>query len=260
MRNMNYSWAVTLLKGLVAGSGTTGVSAVLLWILDGVNTGDWSMKPETQGIVISLLTGAAAALWTMFKNYAKQKWGWVLPVLVCAIALQGCATWSPAVGGKTEIETTFSDVLGPDGTQNTQYSQKLKAPAGVEAKDLASMTYQWQPDGSGAIAVSSDRSADTMGQAELLKAAFESNNAQVQMLTQSLLGLAGLAVPGIEKKIDYDAAAGAARSQNDAVLRGQILDLLRDPEVLKALGRVRAPKPATPPADAQSVDLPAVAP
>ncbi|MCC6797697.1 MAG: hypothetical protein IT366_21470 [Candidatus Hydrogenedentes bacterium] len=248
-----YSWVVTLLKGLVAGGGTTGVSAIVQWILDGTTTGDWSMKPETQGIVISLISGAAAALWVMFKNVAKQKWGWVLPALLCVAMLQGCATWSP-----TEIETTFSDVLGPDGSQNTQYNQKLKAPAGVEAKDLASMTYQWMPDGSGAIAVSSDRSADTMGQAELLKAAFESNNAQVQMLTQSLLGLAGLAVPGIEKKIDYDAAAGAARSQNDAVLRGQILDLLRDPEVLKALGRVRAPRPAAPPADSPGADLPEV--
>lgn len=86
---VQYSWVVTLLKGVVAGSGTTGVSAVLLWILDGASTGDWSMKPETQGVVIALLTGAAAALWTMFKNFAKQKWGWVLPSIAIGAALFG---------------------------------------------------------------------------------------------------------------------------------------------------------------------------
>lgn len=254
MRNMNYSWAVTLLKGLVAGSGTTGVSAVLLWILDGVNTGDWSMKPETQGIVISLLNGAAAALWTMFKNYAKQKWGWVLPVLVCAVALSSCNTVGPAISGKTEIETKFSDVVGPGETQNTQYYQKLKAPAGVEVKDLASMSYVWE-DGKGNIAVSSDRSADTMGQAELLKSAFEANNAQINMLFGALIQAAGIASPLIGQKLDLDAVDKARDDANSAARDQQILKFLDD--LSRRLSKLE--KPAKP-ADSPLVDVPVTLP
>lgn len=255
MANPNYSWAVTLIKGLVAGGGTTGAAAIVQWVLDGITTSDWSMKPETQGIVVSLISGGAAALWVMFKNYAKQKWGWILPVLVCAIALSSCNTVGPAISGKTEIETSFVDTINPDGSQNTQYNQKLKAPAGVEAKDLASMTYDWNEDGSGNIAVSSDRSADTMGQAELLKAAFEANNAQINMLFGALIQAAGIASPLIGQKLDLDAAAKAQESVNDAALTARIAEIVE-----KALDRKLKPKAATTPADSPLVDVPVTLP
>lgn len=248
---VQYSWVVTLLKGLVAGGGTTGVSAIVQWVLDGTTTGDWSMKPETQGIVISLISGAAAALWVMFKNVAKQKWGWVLPVLLCAVALQGCATWSPAVGGKTEIETTFSDVLGPDGSQNTQYKQILHAPAGVEAKDLASMSYQWQPDGSGAIAVSSSPNANTVQQGPLLEKAMASDDARLNFLIQGLAQLSGIWSPVVGQGLMNDAANDQAKAVNRAALQSLIADIVKQAIAAQ-------PKPAQPPADSPGADLPEV--
>lgn len=235
-----YSGAVTVAKAVVGGIGVGSVGIVLGWLIDAITTGDFSLSAEQS----AALTAVAAAAWIAVKNFAKVKLGWNwIPALLCLALLSSCNTVGPAISGKTKIETSFSDVLGPDGSQNTQYNQKLEAPAGVEAKDLASMTYDWSPDGGGNIAVSTDSNANTMGQAELLKAAFDANTRQIDMLFQALLGLGNLASPLIGQKIGTDAAARATEENNQALLRAQIIELLRDPEVLRTINRARPERP-----------------
>lgn len=256
-----YSGAVTVAKAIVGGVGVGSVGILANWLIDALTTGDFALNAEQA----AAMTALAAAIWVAAKNYAKVKLGWNwIPAILCVAMLSSCNTVGPAISGKTEINTQFSDVLGPDGSQNTQYHQTLKAPAGVEVKDLASMTYDWDGDGSGNIAVSSDRSADTMGQAELLKAAFEANSRQVDMLFQALLGLGNLASPLIGQKIGVDAAARATEENNQALLRAQLIELLRDPQVLNAIRSVRPARPAPPeppavtPPSAQPPVLPAL--
>lgn len=265
-----YDWSITLKKaglwllaGIGAGAVASPLSDLAQYILAGALSGGTFGESETAKNALWLLfTGGLTALVAGFKNWWKNAGVKLIPCLIIGAALfgaSGCATMVPAVGGKTEIETSFTDTIGPDGVQNTQYNQKLKAPAGVEAKDLASMTYDWNADQSGGIAVSSDRSADTMGQAELLKAAFEANNAQINMLFGALIQAAGIASPLIGQKIDLDAAQRATDRQNDAALDQRIADIVE-----KVVDKKLAPKPkpATPPADSPlgEVGLPVVAP
>ena len=258
---MQYSVLTTILKG-VFGAGASGTAGVLiLWAYNGFATNDWTVTPEAS----IAIAAAAAAVWAVAKNWFKN---YVVPKMdrikfmkmlaiggACGLMIgaQGCATMVPAVGGKTEIETTFSDVVGPDGVQNTQYNQKLKAPAGVEAKDLASMTYDWNPDQSGSISVSSDRSADTMGQAELLKSAFEANNAQVNMLMQALIGLGGLAQPLIGQKMQSDSLNQSAELANKAQLQSMIVDIVK-----QALAQQAAAEKQYTPLDDLKLQLPAL--
>lgn len=248
----DFSFIWNFLKGGVGGVGGGALGAIMAWVIRVWNGGDSTLDPPEAAAFGAVLG------WILLqgKNLLKQSnFGFAkyIPVLVCVIALSSCNTVGPAISGKTEIETKFSDVVGPGETQNTQYYQKLKAPAGVEVKDLASMSYVWE-DGKGNIAVSSDRSADTMGQAELLKSAFEANNAQINMLFGALIQAAGIASPLIGQKLDLDATDKARDDANSAARDAKILKSLDD--LSKRIGKLE--KPATPPVDTPEADLPVV--
>jgi uncharacterized protein YceK len=89
-----------------------------------------------------------------------------IALFLCAtLALSGCATTLPAVGGKTHYNVEFSDVTAD---QATNYKMDIKAPAGVELATVTGMTYNWTPDGSGNISVSERGNVDTSGQAALI--------------------------------------------------------------------------------------------
>jgi hypothetical protein len=255
----DFSFIWNLLKGGVGGVGGGALGAIMAWVIRVWNGGDSTLDPSEAAAFGAVLG------WILLqgKNLIKQSnlgLAKYIPVLVCAVALSSCNTVGPAISGKTEIETSFTDTIGPDGVQNTQYNQKLKAPAGVEAKDLASMTYDWNADQSGSIAVSSDRSADTMGQAELLKAAFEANSQQINMLFGALIQAAGIASPLIGQKLDLDATDKARDDANSAARFDQAIKLMEN--ISKRLADIEAakPKPAAPPVDTPLVDLPVVQP
>lgn len=86
-------------------------------------------------------------------------------ILTALLALSGCATTLPAVAGKTHYNVEFSDVTAD---QSTQYKMDIKAPAGVDLASVTGMSYDWTPDGSGAISVSSQGKLDTSGQAAMI--------------------------------------------------------------------------------------------
>ena len=63
-------------------------------------------------------------------------------------------------------------------------------------------------------------------------------------LMDQIVALAGIASPLIGGKISADASNASAEIANQAVLRGQLIELLKDPDVLRAIRRVRPEKPA----------------
>ena len=107
-------------------------------------------------------------------------------LLVICLTLSGCATTLPAVGGKTQYNVEFSDVTAD---QNTSYKMDIKAPAGVELASITGMSYDWQPDGSGAINVSQEGTVDSTKQAELIQ---EVSRQQIEALNVMLNALAPL--------------------------------------------------------------------
>ena len=103
-------------------------------------------------------------------------------LIACAALLaQGCVTTVPAFGGKTRAETTFKDGVGPDGTQYTEYTRNVELPAGVELNGQDDMSYGWQSDGSGNIAIGQSGTANTVAQGDLLMARVQSEG-QMAML------------------------------------------------------------------------------
>lgn len=255
-----YSVAVTVVKGLVAAFGTGGLAILAAWLIDAVQTGDFTMSPE-QSAAFAAMCGAA---FVALKNFLKVKLGWNwIPVLAVAalIGAQGCASMTPALAGKTKVQTEFSDVLTAEGGQDTHYNQTISAPAGVEVKDLSSMGYDWSPDGGGNISISQNRGANTTAQSDAL---VQVNAAQMQLIGQmmeQIVALAGIAAPLVGGKIAADADLGQAREANKALVRGQLIELLRDPEVLRALRGARPPrKPEPTPEPTPADDVLGVAP
>lgn len=90
--------------------------------------------------------------------------GYLLFIGAAGLALSGCAGITPAFGGKTNYLVEFSDTTAD---QDTRYKMDIRAPAGVDLASVTGMTYDWRPDGSGAIAVSNDGTVSTQGQAAL---------------------------------------------------------------------------------------------
>jgi len=125
-------------------------------------------------------------------------------VLLIATALSGCLTTPPALGGKTKYSMKFQDTVSEirDETgvitspgQDTQFMVNIAAAAGVDVKDLASMRYKVNPDGTVDIAVASQPAVDTTAQAQALVQAHQTTMETVKALapviadvvTQSIL-------------------------------------------------------------------------
>lgn len=234
-----YSGAVSVIKGVVAAFGTGGVAILAAWLLDAMQTGDFTLSPE-QAAALAAVCGAA---FVAAKNFLKVKLGWNwIPIIVAGVMLSSCASMTPALAGKTKVNTEFRDTLTADSAQDTYYKQTIEAPAGVEVKDLSSMGYDWTPDGGGKIAISQDRGANTTAQADAL---VQVNAAQMQLIGQmmeQIVSLAGIAAPLVGGKISADASLDQARETNRALVRGQLIELLRDPEVLRSLRGTRPPR------------------
>jgi hypothetical protein len=88
-----------------------------------------------------------------------------LAIPVALMALSGCATMLPAVGGRTHYEVEFTDTTTE---QATTYRMRVKAPAGTELAGITGMTYDWA-DGNGQIAVSNEGSMESTAQAAMIQ-------------------------------------------------------------------------------------------
>ena len=103
---------------------------------------------------------------------------------ILALLLAGCQGMTPALAGKTHYNVEFQDTTAD---QNTVYKMDIRAPAGVDLASVAAMSYDWQPDGSGGIRVSSDAGVDTTQQAA---AAVEVGRQQIEAMNVVLNALA----------------------------------------------------------------------
>lgn len=163
-----YDVTKTIYKGLKAiGVFGSGAGAAIMFPEPGAH---W-----TQWVYFVLL--CLPSLFDAFMNYTKHggkgspdvpppALGTSILFFLCAsLALSGCMGMAPAVMGKTHYNVEFVDQTA---NQNTQYKMDIKAPAGVDLATVTGMTYDWQPDGSGAISVSQQGNVDTKGQAAMI--------------------------------------------------------------------------------------------
>lgn len=151
------------------------------------NPEGFTWTPDHEQGMIVVLIAMGYSIYTMVKNWVKNQWRprkselFKLPlVLLCAAlcGLAGCATWTPAVAGKTDYSMVFGDRVDPikdaatgevtNPGQDTKFEVKVKAPSGVKLDDLVSMGYKVAADGTVDIQVSKTAQTDTSGQAALI--------------------------------------------------------------------------------------------
>lgn len=124
---------------------------------------------------------------------------------ILALFLAGCQGMTPALAGKTHYNVEFQDTTTD---QNTVYKMEIKAPAGVDLASVTGMSYDWQPDGSGGIRVSSDAGVDTTQQAA---AAVEVGRQQIEAINLVLNALA----PVIGQQIQSSDNQARMKTEND---------------------------------------------
>lgn len=155
---------------LVKAAGTVAIATLAAEVarMDLPTTID-EWKARGGQMLFILLLAVGRALQNAWKNrdmkgspFYNITRAWMLFLLIPALTMQGCLTAAPALAGKTHYDMEFIDKTAE---QDTQFRVNIAAPAGVEVANLASMNYRWNPDGSGAIAVAGDTTADTTVQA-----------------------------------------------------------------------------------------------
>lgn len=208
----------------VAASGLTiagGAAAVLALIrqlapdaLPWTVEGDAAIVAFAATIVQPLVSRWLAFRRAPQKPYRKKAkpaapivWLWLL---LPALVLQGCVGMTPALAGKTRYSVTFSDTTAE---QATNYQMDIRAPAGVDVAGLTGMSYDWQPDGSGRIAVNSEQAADTRTQAATLAEVNAQHAAMLQTLINALAPVVGQALEYNVRRAQID----AQREQTNAV-------------------------------------------
>lgn len=147
--------------------------------------------------------------------------GYLVMAIIFGLAFAGCATTLPAVAGKTHYNVEFSDTTAE---QATVYKMDIKAPAGVDLATVTGMTYDWNPDGSGAISVSQQGNVDTKTQAAMIT---EVSRQQVEAfkagLDSALNVLAPLLGPYLQSK-DNRAAIDAQSEAERARMLTEMMD------------------------------------
>lgn len=178
----------------------------------------------------------------------------ILALIIIAVSFAGCLTAPPGLGGKTKYSMQFNDTVSEikDDTgvvvapgQDTNFSVNISAAAGVDVKDLASMSYLVKPDGTVDISVASDTSADTTAQAQALIQAHQTTMETAKALapiiadvvTQALIplpgvpGEAGTITPPSRRARDVDRVIAGLRSVGVNVTEEQaalLADLFSD--------------------------------
>jgi len=180
---------------------------------------------------VAALIVAALNIW---KHRAKldngmPNFGLLLAAGVASMTFAGCATWTPAVAGKTKIETHYKDVqVDESGAETgTYYEQTVSGPAGSEIENSAQMHITIAADGSSTVDVGQESVSDTTVQAATITQVVA---LQTQLLDKALTSigeltalLAPLAAPLIGAHIEAQAAQPAEPNPLlDAVIRGAL--------------------------------------
>jgi len=209
--------------GQVAGTG--GVAGILLAIRQAFPQAiPWPV--ELDAIIIAFFASTVSpwisrqiAFWFNPEKNPANNHQSPLPCIaffcIAALGLQGCATALPAVGGKTHYKVEFSDVTTE---QATNYTMDIKAPAGVDLASVTGMTYDWRPDGSGAIAVSQQGTVNSDVQAGLIA---EVSRQQVEAFKAGLDSALNALAPFIGQYLDARVREGEIRAgvANNAIDR-----------------------------------------
>lgn len=110
-------------------------------------------------------------------------------IVAAALGLAGCGTLpGGALAGKTSYDVQFSDTTAD---QDTQYRMKIKAPAGADLASITGMVYDWNPDGTGHIAVSQDQTTDTTAQADALVQSTAQSMAAMSSIMDKFMDIIG---------------------------------------------------------------------
>ena len=155
----------------------------------------------------------------------------VLCAVVALITLAGCASVTPALAGKTTYSQTFEDIEGStisEGVvapgQTTKYTLNIKAPAGVKLDDITGMAYDWSAT-DGKIAINKSGTTDSTAQAQAL---IETNKQLTELVNASMQALISAAAPLVGQSIAGSQANEAARIQNQAAFRAQLIEALKE--------------------------------
>ncbi len=218
-----YSASTMAIKGL----SSAMIVGLIAWIVNAISTGDWTPTEDVKATVTIIATAVISGLYVAFrnwlKNYAGVDLGAWFGLFVAVCFLSSCASMTPALGGKTKVETNFRDFVTAEGGQDTTYSQTISAPAGVEVKELSSMNYDWTGEGAGKIGISQDRGANTLGQAEAL---IQVNAQQTQLINSLVTAIVQTAAPIVGMKVQGDVQNQAASIANRAQLQALIADMV----------------------------------
>ena len=204
--------------GTVLGAG--GPAGIMLFIRQTWPAFDW-WPVEADAAIIAVLTtvlipaiSRTIAFWRD-PSKARQSLSvpsrfrmlpFMLAPALAAVTLSGCVGMTPAFGGKTNYNVEFSDVTAD---QSTTYKMGVKAPAGVDLATVTGMSYDWRPDGSGAINVSQQGNVDTTSQAAMIT---EVGKQQLDAINMVLNALA----PVLGQKLQSDDNQAAIKAGTNA--------------------------------------------
>lgn len=130
----------------------------------------------------------------------------ILYILTLAALLSGCVGMTPALAGKTNYAVEFSDVTAD---QSTTYKMDIKAPAGVDLATVTGMSYDWQPDGSGAINVSQQGNVDTTSQAAMITEVGKQQLDAINMVLNALAPVLGQKLQSDDNQAEIKAGTSA---------------------------------------------------
>ena len=200
-------------------TGTGGFfTAIMAWAR---NT--WPDKiPWTPGMDAAIVAGATSIITPIISRAIAflrhpAKMG-IFFLLISAIALQGCAGLTPAIGGKTKLNLHFEDrtdpVMAADGTitspgETIIWTNKSNLAAGTQVKDAATLSMEAGTKGEWKLGISGDKNSDTQGQAD---AAAAINAQTLQALSESLSTLTQALVPLATQAIDAKIIGGQIKA------------------------------------------------
>lgn len=270
-----YKMSQTAKKGLQMGA-TGGIAAALaIWVIGQLRAHQPDMiwwPPEQDEMAIATIMAVAVSVTRMVQNWAKngqsllagatgtiiRKIGLGAVLVSVAIGMNGCATATPALGGKTKAEQRFEEttaavidpetgeVISPSTT--TMWSNKWEAGAGADLAAVAGLQYSADADQSWDLNISGDATADTSKQAEALVNIAQMQLEAFKMGVSTAGGLATAALPLAQTAIEGSNERRMYRLQNPGTSKFElVLELLRDQEIRDWLTTVPDWTPPTAP-------------
>jgi len=211
-----FNWGILLVKFLKV---LLPAEAAAIVIEQGIPTSVGEFLSWGDANIAAFISALIVAALNIYKHRAKLDAiglkSWTI-LFAAALSMTGCMSLAPAVGGKTHARTEFIDADG------TSYTREVHLPAGVDLAGADSMTYTWDGEGAGGIAINGDSTASTQGQAAMLPqvAAIQAQTiADAMAALNNALAIIG---PLVGAHIDRPAPPAEPNPLLDAVVRGAL--------------------------------------